>query len=112
MGVKQLVSNHFKVWKLHSSVQQFKRCQSSLDSFQFKCELSFILSGYINATPFDIYHFVTHSQVYPRFMGKVSFLAFYSVEQGCEDCSFLDDFEHGLDSDILWIASVLMTYII
>ena len=46
-------------------------------------------------------YFIAQSHIYPGFMGKVSTLAYFLLEPGCEDYSFLDlaveDFEHDLD---------------
>ena len=46
--------------------------------------------------------FAACSHIYPGFTGKVSSLAHFPMEPGCEDYAFLDqavaDFEQGLDS--------------
>ena len=49
--------------------------------------------------------FVTQSQLYHGFMGKVKTLVHFPLEPGCEDYSFLDqlgeEFLHGLDSILM-----------
>ena len=48
--------------------------------------------------------FIARSHIYPGFKGKLSTSTNFPLEVGCEDCSFLDqtveDFEHGLDSNL------------
>ena len=66
-------------------------------------------SGVVTGYQFDEFtctwsakQFVAHSHIYPGFTGKVSSLAHFPLEPGCEDYSFLDQavayFEQGLDS--------------
>ena len=52
--------------------------------------------------PWSAVQFPAHSNIYPRFTGKVSSLTHIPLEPGCEDYAFLDqavaDFEQCLDS--------------
>ena len=47
-------------------------------------------------------HFITQSDIYPGFTGKVSTLTNFPLKPDCEDYFSMDqavkDFEHGLDS--------------
>ena len=54
------------------------------------------------ACTWSVEQYVTHSHIYPGFMGMVSSLNHFPLEPGCKDYSFLDqgvaEFEQGLDS--------------